>query len=263
MKKAWLLQALVLLMVLVGCATAPKEPADIFAINPHHPMAMPDGYVVHRVSEKQAAKLLTASWDGELWETAETLTLANFRPESSFYYVTIQGKLLHDGKCIYGLFHTENDRFVTATRFLNNSDVCRDNCVEFFFQPEGAKWYGNCEFSLSGAYLTQFHPDMQNPWIGERFLAPEHQAMVETYNDFRCIIAPELPGPVKWTLGFKIPVAAYEPYAGPIGELSGQKFLVNIYHCADWSSHPRWVSWGPLPFLSYHLPECFCEIVFE
>ncbi len=252
-----------MMLVLVGCVSTSKTPVDIFAIRPNRPTVVPGVYTVHRVSEEVAEKLLTSNWMDPAWESAETLALENFRPESSFYYVTIQAKLLHDGKSIYAIFQAFNDRFVYATHFANNTDVCLDNCVEIFFQPEGAKWYGNCEFSLTGAYLTQFHPDAQNPWLGERYLAPEHQALVETYNSHRRIVAPELPGPVRWHVTAKIPMAAYEPYGGPIGDLSGQHFMANFYHCADLSSHPRWVSWAPLPILAYHLPECFGEIVFE
>ncbi|MBR4125905.1 MAG: hypothetical protein IKR13_06845 [Victivallales bacterium] len=263
MKKTLAILGLALMMLLVGCATASKEPVDIFAIDPHRPPVMPETYTVHRVSDKIAPKLLLAGWEDPRWEAAETLTLKNFRPESKFYYVTIQAKFLHDGKNIYAIYHTDNDRFVIATHFLNNSDVCLDTCVEFFFQPQGAKWYGNCEFSLSGAYLTMFHPDAQNPWMGECYLAPEHQALVKMYSIYKRIILPEMPGPVEWAINFKIPMEAYEPYGGPIGDLSGQKFMANFYHCADLSSHPRWVSWAPLPYLAYHIPECFQEIIFE
>lgn len=252
-----------LLLLLVGCATAPKKPVDLFAVNPHYPLVFPGKYTVHRVGEAEAAKLLHAPWDDELWESAETLDLANFREESSFYYVTIRGKLLHDGRSIYGIFHTPNDRFVYATHFADDTFTCMDNCVEVFFQPERSKWYVNCEFSLTGAVLTQFHPDMQNPLMGEHFLAPEDRAKIQVYNMWARLISPEVPGPVEWTLAFKIPMEAIEPYGGPIGELSGQTFLANFYHCADLSSHPRWVSWAPVPILSFHLPECFREIVFE
>ena len=145
MKKTFALLSLSLMMLLIGCATVPKEPVDIFAVNPHRPPVMPETYTVHRVSEKVASGLLLAGWKDYRWEAAETLTLMNFRPESKFYYVTIQAKFLHDGKNIYAIYHTDNDRFVIATHSLNNSDVCLDTCAEFFFQPQGAKWYGNCE----------------------------------------------------------------------------------------------------------------------
>ncbi|MBP5301122.1 MAG: hypothetical protein J6Y80_06920 [Victivallales bacterium] len=263
MKKLNLVWSLAILLFLAGCCSSKPKTKDAFAVNPHRAPVVPDGYLVHRVSEDMGQKLLEAPWDDIMWSTAETLTLQNFLPESKFYGVEIQGKLLHDGKCIYAIFHTENDRFVYATRFQNNTDVCRDTCVEFFFQPQGAKWYGNCEFSLTGAYLTQFHPDAQNPWLNHRFLAPEHQALVETYSNFRCIVAPERTVPTEWTIAYKVPMAAYEPYGGPIGELGGQKFMANFYHCADASSHPRWVTWAPVPVLSFHLPECFLEITFE
>jgi hypothetical protein len=219
----------------------------------------------YTVRKTQVEPPLSAEWRDPAWAGAETLEVAHFRPEGSEHRPATHARLLYDDEAIHGIFHVA-DRFVRCVHARHNDPVCRDSAVEFFVQSRRDRGYLNFEFNCGGALLAYYITDHRR--VGDGFAAytplPESDgAQVLRRSSLPSVVEPEMPGPVEWTLQFRIPHALLEKYAGPTGELSGQRWRANFYKCGDETSHPHWAAWSPVSELNFHLPECFGEIRFE
>ena len=73
----------------------------------------------------------------------------------------------------------------------------------------------------------------------------------------------EMSGPVRWRMGYAIPIKLFEQYIGPIGKLAGQTWRGNFYKCADECSHPHWGTWSLIgEELNFHQPKFFGALEF-
>ena len=88
-------------------------------------------------------------------------------------------------------------------------------------------------------------------------------AKIKIYHSLPVVVDPEISEPVEWTIGLTIPHSVFEPYVGPIGKLSGQRWRANFNKCADGSSHPSCVTWNKVTERNFHRPWEFGELRFE
>ena len=219
-------------------------------------------YMIRRAGAHPELKGL---WDGQAWKTANTLHIANVRPESSDHWPATQAKLLYDDKCLYGIFKV-NDRYVRCVQTEYQSSVCTDSCVEFFVQPLGKGPYFNFEFNCGGTLLCSWIEDHarapQGGFKKYTMLPAEDGKLVSIFHSMPRVVEPEIKEPTAWVLEFAIPLALIAKYAGPLGNLPDQAWRANLYKCADKTSHPHWLSWLPVDQLNFHLPGCFGTLVF-
>ncbi len=83
------------------------------------------------------------------------------------------------------------------------------------------------------------------------------------YHSLPARIDPEIQEPTEWRIEYRIPLALFEHYLGPIGPLSGQTWRGNFYKCADKTSHPHWGMWAPIYEGWFHQPAKFGELIFK
>ncbi len=207
---------------------------------------------------------LDAAWDAPPWPQAETVEIANFRPESSDHRPRTQARLLYDARAIYGMFRVQ-DRFVRCVHTGFQAPVCRDSCVEFFLQPKGSGGYFNFEMNCGGALLSSWITDPRRTADGfEEFqmLPIEDLRRITVRTSLPERVQPEIQAPIVWTAAFSIPFELLEKYAGDLGEIPGQVWRGNLYKCGDDTSHPHWAAWMPVDELNFHLPRCFGPIRF-
>ena len=218
----------------------------------------------YRIRRAKAVPELKGLWDGPAWKVADTLDIANVRPESSDHRPNTQARLLYSSVGLHGIFRVQ-DRYVRCLQTEYQSSVCTDSCVEFFFQPLGKTPYFNFEFNCGGALLCYWIEDSSHSPQGGfnkyTILPVEDLKQVGIYHSMPRVVDPEIPEPTVWFLEFFIPRALIEKYAGPVGEFAGQKWRANFYKCG--SLHEHWISWSPVDKLNFHLPHCFAPIVFE
>jgi hypothetical protein len=199
------------------------------------------------------------------WRKADTAELTRFRPEGSAHRPRVQVRLLYDDAGLYGLFNVR-DRYVRAVVTKYQGPVCTDSCVEFFVKPKKRSGYFNFEFNCGGALLVFYITDPARTKKGfKKFvkLPRKDGAQVRIFHTLPKTVDPEIAARKQWRLGFHIPFALLEKYAGPLGEPAGQSWTGNFYKCGDKTSHPHWVSWSPVTRLAFHLPECFGPLRFE
>ncbi len=208
---------------------------------------------------------LQGRWDGPAWGQADTLEVANFRPESSDHRPQTLARLLYSRAGIFGLFLVK-DRYVRCVRTRYNDFVSNDSCVEFFVQPKADRGYLNLEFNCGGSLLCFYIVDPTR--VAGRFkeftpLAEEDGREILRYHSLPGVVDPEIEAPTEWRLEFFVPFALLEKYVGAIGSVQEQEWRANFYKCGDETSHPHWASWTPLDALNFHRPRCFGKIQFE
>lgn len=211
-------------------------------------------YTIHKTDTPPD---LTSSWEAPGWNQAEVARIAHFHPESSAHQPAVEVKALHDNQALY-LFFRVQDQYVRAVHQGYQQQVCKDSCVEFFFQPRKDTGYFNIEINCIGAILT-YYITPETRQILESTLLDR----IEVHADFEGIIDPEIPNPTTWTIRYKIPVDILEKYTASLRPLEGSTWRGNFYKCADATSHPHWASWAPIGHaLNFHQPEYFGAITF-
>jgi len=210
-------------------------------------------------------------WESPSWQAAETLQVAYSYPQSGDFLPSVAVRLLWNQEGIYGIYRVE-DRYVLAEKLDDQGQVCKDSCVEFFVRPADnnsrpAEGYFNFEFNCIGTLHCAYRAaqrDADNKPIFSRFINAEELAAVRRVPSLPHAARREDPQPLTWTLGFFIPFAVLGHYTDlpDFSAGKGSSWTCGFFHCADNSSHQRWLSWQPHPQLNYHLAECFGELRF-
>lgn len=220
--------------------------------------------MTYDIRRAATAPALNGHWEDGAWTGAATADIARFRSESSAHRPRVQARFLYDDAALYGIYRVE-DRYVRCVHQGFQAPVCRDSCVEFFFQPDVGAGYFNFEFNCGGSFLCMYIRDSRR--VADGFadyvmVRDEDGRKVQVWHSLPERVEPERESPTTWTLQFAIPYATLEPYTGPLGALSGRVWRGNFYKCGDQTSHPHWASWAPVDELNFHLPRCFAPLHF-
>jgi hypothetical protein len=218
-------------------------------------------YVIRRAATQP---VLNGAWDSAAWAGAATAEIANFRPESKAHRPRVQARILYDDAALYGIYRVE-DRYVRCVHGSFQDPVCRDSCVEFFFQPHVGSGYYNFEFNCGGTFLCMYVRDCRRAVDGfadYTWMRAEDGRKVEVWHSLPARVEPEITEPTLWFLQFRIPFATLEPYCGALGAPQGKEWRGNFYKCGDQTSQPHWASWAPVDELNFHLPRCFQTLRF-
>lgn len=209
-----------------------------------------------------------APWaPGPEWAGAEPVALAAHRAEGSGVRPRVEARVLWDDESLRVRFDLR-DRFVRCVRTRYLDMVCRDSCAEFFVRPAGVAGYFNFEMNAGGTLHASYVVDPRRlPQGGFADWTPvpeEWGRRVEVRHSLPRTVDPEMPGPVDWCVCARIPLALLEALSGvPCRPAPGAEWRANLYHCADESSHPRWVQWTDVgPALDFHQPGRFGTLRF-
>ncbi len=203
-------------------------------------------------------------WDDAVWGPTPALAVDCFRPEGSHHRPRTLCKLLYNEEKIFGIFRVE-DQFVRCRHTAFQSDVWKDSCVEFFVQPQNCKGYFNFEFNCGGALLASYvtDPTRVNGRLAQYTpLGPDDDRKILRHASQPPVVEPETTAPLTWYLGFVLPFAVMEKYAGPREDGKPRIWRGNFYKCGNDTSHPHWASWQPLAGRNFHDPDSFGELVF-
>lgn len=220
--------------------------------------------MAYRVNRLNGSLPLTADWAAPAWQAAELIRIDQFRPESSDHRPTTEARLLYSEQGIHGIFRVQ-DRYVRCVHTRFQDLVCKDSCVEVYFQPKTELGYMNLEMSGNGTLLSYYITDAERAPGGFKAFArltPEQGRQVAIRSTLPQLVEPEWSEPTEWCLQFFLPFSVLEDYVGPLGEPSGQSWRCNLFKCADETSRPHWASWQPVAELNFHAPESFGTIRF-
>ncbi len=242
---------------------------------------------------------LTGGWDDSIWATVPALHVDRFHPRGSDHRPMVRAKLLYDagrGKRrldkagppaggasgLYIIFDVR-DRYVQCLQTQPQSMVCRDSCVEFFVEPRPGAGYFNFEINCGGTPLVHYNtpggagaargradapvgcPQDLGSEGGKRItpVSADLLGQLRIYHSLPQLVQPERPEAVNWRIEYFIPLALFERYLGPFGDLAGQTWRGNFCKCADRTSHPHWATWAPIGTeLDFHQPRYFGTLRF-
>ena len=158
------------------------------------------------------------------------------------------------------LISHENE--ILASRKNMNDPVCRDSCMEFFFNPdpENNNKYFNFEFNPLGTlYLGVGKSRLEHMKIADT--APEMfrirpSIFTNSAENFSSQI---------WSIQFFIPFGFIEKYFGKLKFGSGMNMTGNFYKCAEDTKHPHFGCWNKITsdVPDFHRPECFGNLILE
>ena len=198
-------------------------------------------------------------WESAAWRHVPSLSIDNFRPESSNHRPRTQVKLLADDQGLYGLFRVA-DRFIRCVHTGFQAPVYKDSCVEFFVQPRLDGGYFNFEFNCGGSLLASYIIDATRTAEGfkeYRPLSPEEGCRIRIWHSLPSVVEPEVIEKTTWLLALQIPLDILSAAVGPLSVDAGAVWRANFYKCGDATSHPHWAAWRPVDALNFHLPRCF------
>lgn len=141
-----------------------------------------------------------------------------------------------------------------ASHEIDNSQVHKDSCVEFFMKKVDEPHYMNFEFNCIGTCdaARRTSRDIKTS------LSQEEYKSILRLPSLKRKAFEEQKGIYAWSLIVIIPfeLMGLDPSNLP------EKILGNFYKCADETEHPHFLSWSPidLPEPNFHCPEFFGEI---
>lgn len=203
-------------------------------------------------------------WEEPPWSNRPILPISLFHPTSSPHRPRTEAKLAYDRTGLSVFFRVE-DRFVRAVNTRPQGPVCKDSCVEFFFEPQGRPGYFNLEINCGGIPLMFFVRYPKQPGAASQVtpLTAAQLRRIAIRSALPPFIPIELRRPLTWWIRARIPFSVLEEFLGPLGPLEGQVWRANSYKIASHTSQPHWGYWskirGPL---SFHQPRYFAPIRF-
>ena len=218
-----------------------------------------DGYEVRPITKGPA---WNSGLEQEIWQTAQVAELRHHMGQRPDHFPHVEARLLYDPAALYVWFQID-DAYVRAVAPEHQAAVYKDSCVEFFFTPseDVSSGYFNLEMNCGGTML--FH--IQRVPRQGQLIGADHVNAVDVAHTLPRIVEPELVGPVRWSVQYRLPfdiLGHYHPAV--VAPHSGVHWRANFYKCADACSHPHWLTWAPVnhPKPDFHRPDSFGLLVF-
>lgn len=182
-----------------------------------------------------------------LWQQAEAAQIDTCPWPAFSYCPDTWVRLLWSDAGVSVLFQTD-EQPIGALRVGNNSDVCNDSCMEFFFSAdESSSKYMNIEVNPLTTML-----------VGTGTGRPDICFQEFDANDFRIssILTPKT-----WTLSYFIAFSFLRRHFSEISPV----WRANFYKCGNVNVHRHFVCWNEIttPEPEFHSPQCFGRVVFS
>ena len=203
----------------------------------------------------------TAAEDAAPWADTPAATLHNFMGDRPAHFPRTRVRMLYDEQAVYLRFDVR-DHYVRAAAEHHQQPVCRDSCVEFFFnpRPEEPNLYFNLEMNCGGVMLFHFHPDADSRTPVAESLMRQIQVAASLPRQ----VNPEVARPTHWHVAYRLPLDVVSSYTSIDPPAPGNAWRANFYKCADETSHPHWLTWAPVrrPQPDFHVPDNFGTLRF-
>ena len=253
MKFSRFCQVLVLLVATISMASCEKNKIE----------QKGDRAMVYKVEKANSDFNFSNGWQQGQWSKIEALKLTNYMGEKPEHFPQAQAKVLYDDKNIYVFFKVD-DQYVRSVAKAHHGNVWEDSCVEFFFTPseDVSQGYFNVEANCGGLILMR-HQIVEGKDTQEVAVSDINKMTIE--HSMPKIVDPEITEPAVWTLKYALPFEVIEKYTSLVKPDTGVKWKANFFKCADYSSHPHWLTWSVVerPQPQFHLPEYFGTLQFD
>lgn len=198
-------------------------------------------YIIRKVDRK------IECMSDSLWENADVANICCRNWKQFEYFPHTTAKLLY---CDYGIHvQMESEEYPILARYRHqNTSVCTDSCMEFFFSPNPEdNRYFNFEINPFGT--------MYLGWgiSADECINPEED---KDYFEIKTMASGK-----SWKIQFTIPFEFLNKYAGGYSKV----MRGNFYKCGSDTAQRHYLSFYPLHATTrdFHRPEYFGEISFE
>lgn len=174
-----------------------------------------------------------------------------FQPKISF-------RIAYAKNIIFLKFYVEENR-VSAKRTQINSEIHRDSCVEFFFDPDQTGSYYNLEINAIGTVHLAYGDERNN-----RIFIPSHIISngIRTYSTLGKEPCESNEDSCAWEMLVCISSSVF--FYHPALVLEGLEARGNFYKCFDDAKEKHYLSWNPVETKKpdFHKPGFFGVIQF-
>ena len=202
------------------------------------------------------------------WQSAQDIRIDQlFEEGSEGRRSPTTAKAVYNDEALFLLFVSKDDHIV-ARQTEANSQVCKDDCVEFFAVPRPGESndYFNLEINCVGTVLLHWGHECKT-WdeVRERLAASVEQiGRLEIYHSVPGPTKQAQPSDKQWVIECKVPFEMLKEFAGIEQPGSGTVWRGNFYRCGDLVGEAG-VTWQRLDKagLGFHQPSGFTPITFE
>lgn len=174
------------------------------------------------------------------------------------YKPSVLFRIAHTGASIL-LHYKVTESSVRAKYAEDNSTVCKDSCVEFFFMPAHDGIYYNIECNCAGVLKLAVGMNRHERETASSEVLKE----VKRWSSLPAAPFSEQYGEISWEMAIVVPCAAFFKHTFLL--LDGMSASGNFYKCGDELRTPHFLSWQPvlLPAPDFHAPLFFGLLEFE
>ena len=200
-----------------------------------------------------------ASWDEVLktletapWNLIDTVNWTEYA-----YRPRVQFRMVY-GETAFLLQYAVREQAVRAIATIDNGEVWKDSCVEFFVTPADDDIYYNFEFNCAGTCLLAAGPSRNDREAAKTsVISPIRRQPSLGRHPFG-----ERKGETEWDLALVIPYTCL--FKHPDYSPAGKTVRANFYKCGDDLTVPHFLSWNPIKTEKpdFHRPEFFGTVKF-
>jgi hypothetical protein len=211
-------------------------------------------YVIKKASEAAVAS-------NGFWEEVPRAAVDCFPWDGNGYRPGVEAAVAYTEAGFHVRFKVY-ENFITVKYHNMNDMVCKDSCVEFFFNPkvDTDDRYLNFEVNAIGTLLLGFGKDR-----GDRFFVTDVTPELFKINaQLDKHSAAAFSGP-SWTVEYFIPYTYLEKCYGKLDFKSGYRFEGNFYKCGDETRYAHFGCWNPIvkEKPDFHRPDFFGTLILE
>lgn len=211
-------------------------------------------YIIKRINDNKVCF-------NTLWGSLTKICIDDYPWNENNYMPVVEAAAGWDDSGLY-LFFKSYENKITVRHLESNSAVCKDSCVEFFFNPnpKDSDNYLNFETNAAGTLLLAIGKDRYN----RTFIDPADFDIFKV-SASQIADAMEKGSESFWTISYFIPFEFIERYYGKIDAAPGYMFKGNFYKCGDETDYAHYGCWNEVvnPCPDFHRPECFGDLVLE
>lgn len=212
-----------------------------------------DVYYIQKIMPEQAGL-------PGIWENIPVINIAKYPWDENGYKPRVEAGVFYTDTHLHLRFKAYESKIRAECRDLNDM-VCRDSCMEFFFNPNPGNddRYLNFEINPIGSLLLYIGKDRygRTPAVTQKdlkafnILTSVARETLEAYN-----------GPY-WEVTWRIPFDYLERYYGKLDFCAGKRMKANFYKCGDKTEFPHYACWNNIVIDTpdFHRPEFFGDLV--
>ena len=197
----------------------------------------------------------------KMWQDTPFINIDVYPWENNGYKPAVEVRMLYSNLNLH-IYFKVYEKQIKASYVNLNDPVCKDSCVEFFFNPKPKqdKRYLNFEINPIGTLLLGIGEQREN-----RILIDDLDLDIFQINTSVNIDNLEHFNNDYWTVKYSIPFSFMEKYYGNLELTSGSIIKGNFYKCGDETEYPHFACWNPIQALQpdFHRPEYFGDLILE